>query len=234
MEWPTTKNAVTSIPFHKRTITLFGYTGIGKSKFCSEIDKALFLSTDPRSSAWPIYEIPITSWEQFIKICIRLRDDKPDQFETIVIDTTDFLIDMCANYFVKKNKIQHMSDLEFGKGWSMFLKEFSKVIIPMTKTQYGWFFVFHAKEKTIKSGIRELNKIAIDTYPKVATFIQSISDCVLYARSEETEEGEKRFLISKQSELFDCSDKLGLLEAKMPLNYKKVIEIYDNNQRKGN
>jgi len=48
--------------------------------------------------------------------------------KTIVLDTVDNAYKMCSDYVCKKFKIEHESDLGYGKGYALINNEFQRVI----------------------------------------------------------------------------------------------------------
>jgi hypothetical protein len=80
------------------TVLVHSRPKAGKSEFCSHADNALFLATEPGLNALEVYQVPITSWDDFLAACGEIAAGN-HPFKTIVIDTVDLAsYDMFADY----------------------------------------------------------------------------------------------------------------------------------------
>jgi len=70
------------------TVLVHSRPKAGKSEFCSHADNALFLATEPGLNALEVYQVPITSWDDFLAACGEIAEGN-HPFKTIVIDTVD-------------------------------------------------------------------------------------------------------------------------------------------------
>ena len=112
---PTKKsNKITDL--NQQIILLYGRPKIGKSTFCSQFDKPIFLATEPGLNHLEVYKINITNWETFLEACKEICAGNHD-YKNIVIDTIDNLVLYCANYICEKEGINHPGDLPMGKGY---------------------------------------------------------------------------------------------------------------------
>ena len=109
------------------TALVYGPSKIGKSTWCSKADDALFLATEPGLNALEVFQIPITCWDDLLQACAEIAEGK-HEFKTIVLDTVDNAYKMCSDYVCKKFKIEHESDLGYGKGYALINNEFQRVI----------------------------------------------------------------------------------------------------------
>jgi hypothetical protein len=92
------------------TVLVHSRPKAGKSEFCSHADNALFLATEPGLNALEVYQVPITSWDDFLAACGEIAEGN-HPFKTIVIDTVDLAYRMCSEYICRKFKIEHESDM---------------------------------------------------------------------------------------------------------------------------
>ena len=76
-------------------ITIMGAPKIGKSVFCSQMDKTLFLATEPGLNALEVYMVEIDSWERFLEVCAEIVSTQGLQFNNIAVDTIDNLFQLC-------------------------------------------------------------------------------------------------------------------------------------------
>ena len=114
---------------------LYGDPGIGKSVFAlklgQELEKygckaPLFITTDGNYDwledfgADPKACIRVESWDDAKKAF----DNSFDNYDTIVVDLVEDLFKWCEYEFCKKNRITHISDMGYGKGYDITRNEF--------------------------------------------------------------------------------------------------------------
>src|SRR5262245_53687948 len=76
------------------TALLYGPSKFGKSEFCSKLDGALFLATEPGLKHLEVFQEPINSWERLLEKCREVADGN-HPFKTIILDTADNAYRLC-------------------------------------------------------------------------------------------------------------------------------------------
>lgn len=107
-------------------VLIYGPPGVGKSTFASTCKDPLFLDFENRLNHLDVTKTEmITKFEVLEEIMPELRtefkDDKDREFQTLIIDTVDRMIDVIHEYICKTTGAKHIDDarvkeLEFGKG----------------------------------------------------------------------------------------------------------------------
>jgi len=128
---------------------IYGRKKIGKTSFCSWFEKAFFLMTEPGAKKLSIFQRAVPDWRHFKAYVVKITGEK-NQFETIVIDTVDWLYEICLRHVCTKLMIQHPADLEYGKGWDAVKKEFNAEINKLLNSGKGVIFISHMKEEEIE------------------------------------------------------------------------------------
>ena len=117
------------------TTLVYGPTKRGKTTWCSHADGAIFLATEPGLNALNVFQVPIRTWEELLAVGNEIaQGDHP--FKTPILDTIDNAYRMCADYVCKKFKIEHESDLGYGKGWALINNEFHRVLTKLAFLPY--------------------------------------------------------------------------------------------------
>ena len=98
------------------TVLAYGQTKIGKSTFCSNPRGRCSSPPSPGLNALDVFQVPIQSWDDLLKACAEITEGK-HPFKTVIIDTIDNAYKFCTDYILKKFKIEHESDLGYGKGY---------------------------------------------------------------------------------------------------------------------
>jgi hypothetical protein len=213
----------------KYIILCYGDPKVGKSTFCSQMPDPLFIATEEGLHALEVFQAPVTTWEEIIKVLSELHSS--DRFQTVVIDTIDNAYQMCQDYICKKHEIKHPQDLDWGKGWSLVNKEFQRVMVKLTREGRGIVFVSHAQHITIKTRTSEITK-AVPTLPNSARrFILGISDIIFYAEVLDTDKGIKRVIHTEPSESWEAGDRTGKFPPLLPLDYKAVEKSFKEGKK---
>ena len=80
-------------------------------------------------------------------------------FKTIIVDTVDNAYRMCADHVCAKFKIEHESDLGYGKSWALINNEFHRVHTKLAFLPYGLFLVSHSVEREIETRTGKYTRI---------------------------------------------------------------------------
>lgn len=225
---PTEKTSPTS-RFGDLLTLIYGAPKVGKSTFCSELDKPLFLDTENGLQSLSVYRIGIDSWETFISVYKELKAQKGKlPFNTLVIDTIDNLWQMCSDFICKKNGLMHESDLDYGKGYSIVKKEFNLALAAYRGLGMGVIYTSHADSKEIKTKVGSYSRFE-PTMPKTcASVVLPTLDFILYAESREDSEGnEVRILHTKPSRYWNAGDKTGKLPEEIEMRAGVFLAEFD-------
>lgn len=207
MQLPTEKTKK-RVYLHDLSILVHGNPKIGKSTFCSNIENALFLATEPGLNALDVYQIPIQTWSELQSTMVEIRKGS-HEFKTIVIDTIDNAYSMCSKYICKKYGIEDASDLGYGKGFKKINETFQEFITTLGTLPYGLIMISHSQEKEFDSKRGKYTKI-IPTLPgKSREIATSFVDFILYFDVElvVNKKGKseyKRVIRSRNSQFFEA------------------------------
>lgn len=127
----------------------------GKSTFAAEMKtdgkEPLFIATEDGHHNLNVFVESVYNWDDFKKVVAKLVTNKEavqKQFSCIVIDLISDLDKWCEDVVCKQLNIKHVSDAQWGKGYSAHRLELTREIaklfalLPIT-------FISHSKEKTI-------------------------------------------------------------------------------------
>jgi len=135
-------------------VFIYGQWKFGKTTWCAQAENALFLSTEPGTSAVSVFEISITQWEQFYET-YNLLFPGNHQFKTVVMDTVDNAYKMCEEFICKLYGVKTINEIPWGKGTKYVLDEFKKVILMFSYLPSGLYLTSHTAIEQIaeRSGI---------------------------------------------------------------------------------
>jgi hypothetical protein len=221
------KNALSDL-----TALVFGPSKIGKSTWCSNAENALFLATEPGLNALEVFQTPITCWEDLLQACAEIAEGK-HAFKTIVIDTVDNAYKMCADYVCKKFKIEHESDLGYGKGYALINNEFGRVINKLAFLPYGLILVSHSQEREIETRTGRHTRMVATLPDKARKMVTGLVDMILFCDlemkpGEDAKPTWQRVMRTKPSPNYDAGDRTGRLPEVIPLDFSRFMKAFNN------
>lgn len=191
-------------------ILLNGPPKIGKSCLLAEIEGNLFFNTGGGLDALEIFQIPITTWTEFLLAGTEFLKGE-HEFKVCTIDTIDRLHKLAITHIIQQQNIKHPQDLDFGKGYDMIKDEMMRPLMKLALSKYGLIFVSHTKEIEIKTRIAEITKTIPTLQDHVWQLIDAITGIIMLYTTETTTEGEKRLLKVRPNESWIAGDRTGKL-----------------------
>ena len=141
---------------------------------------------------------PINNWSEFRKVLKQLKDPKAkEKFYTITIDTCDIAYDYCTKYICDNAQrpdggygVDSISDIPFGKGYTLVSKEFDECLRSIVMMDYGLILISHATDKVFKdeAGV-EYNKIVPTLDKRANNVVARMADIIGYSRVVTDKEG---------------------------------------------
>jgi hypothetical protein len=205
------------------SVLLHGPYKFGKSSLCAGAEDALFLATEPGLKSLEVYQQPITRWEEFLQAAKELADGQ-HHYRTIVVDTIDNAYRMCAEYICLRKGVEHESDLEFGKGYSLVNGEFYRVLNKLAHLPYGLFLISHSQAKEVETRTGKLTKVVPTLPEKASKLILGFVDVILFGDFEVTigptgKQVHRRVLRTKPSTAYEAGDRTGKLPEVIDCSY---------------
>lgn len=132
----------------KKRIKMFLYAepGVGKSVFASQFPKPFFITTDGNYEwledfgAKPEAHYAVESYEDYLNF---MSKNNLDEYETIVIDLVEDLFKWSEIEFVRSKKLEHISDLGYGKGYDITRNEFFIEMCKLINKDKNIVFISH-------------------------------------------------------------------------------------------
>ncbi|HPT27128.1 MAG TPA: ATP-binding protein [Bryobacteraceae bacterium] len=213
------------------TVLAYGRTKIGKSTLCSQAEGALFLATEPGLNALDVYQVPILNWEDLRKACGEISAGN-HPFRTVIIDTVDNAYKFCTQYVLETNKIEHESDLGYGKGYALINNEFQRVLTKLAFLPYGLFLISHAKEMEMDTRTGKYTRIVPTLPDKARKIVLGMADMVLYCdlQEETADDGAprmRRVIRTKPSLYYEAGDRTGRLPEVLDLDFASFRNAFN-------
>lgn len=212
------------------TVFIYGHPKIGKTTFAAAFPDAVFLATESGHNALSIFKIDIDTWDKFLEACRELAEGK-HAFKTICVDTLDNLWSLCRNHVCEKNKIAHEADLPYGKGHSLILSEFQRVLTKLSMLPYGLVLISHAAVQEIQTRTGAMHKVVPSLPDKPRKLVLGMSDLILFCDQEivRTDDGKQvihRVIRTQPSPNYEAGDRTGRLPDVIDLDYRKFVDAF--------
>ena len=174
---------------------IYGDPGVGKSVFACHLPKPFFITTDgnyewlEEFGAKEEDHARVDSWQDFVKVA----SGSFDGYETIVVDLIEDLFKWCEKEFCDTNKLTHVSDLGYGKGYDITRNDFFIEMCKLINKDKHVVFISHATTVVIKDrrGVEHTTYRPSDSIPsKLLDKIEGRLRYVLraYLKAEEINE----------------------------------------------
>lgn len=204
---------------------------VHNSTWCSHAEGALFLSTEPGLNSLEVFQVPIRSWDELLAACGEIAEGN-HQFKTVVIDTIDNAYRMCAEHVCRKFKVEHESDLGYGKGYAMANGEFQRVLNKLAFMPYGLHLISHSQNIEVETRTGKYTKIVPTLPDKARKIVLGLVDMILYCDIETSQGPDGRMLArrvmrTKPSPYYEAGDRTGRLPDVIDLDYARFIEEYN-------
>ena len=212
------------------TVLWYGQTKIGKSSTCAQTEGALFLATEPGLNALDVYQAPILCWEDLLNACAEIVEGK-HPFKTVIIDTIDNAYKFCVEFILRKFKVEHESDLGYGKGYALVNNEFQRVLTKLAFLPYGLFLISHAKEMEMDSRTGKYTRVVPTLPDKARKIVLGMADMVLFcdlevSNAENGEQRVRRVIRTKPSLYYEAGDRTGRLPEVLDLDFKAFLSEF--------
>ena len=112
---------------------IYGVEGVGKSSLASTYPKPIFFDIEGSTTKLDIARLEVRTFDDFKDACRIVCGDDGKEFETVVIDTTDWLENVVINQILKDDGAKTITDKKhygFGMGDKRIEEFFRVKIIP--------------------------------------------------------------------------------------------------------
>ena len=209
-------------------ICLFGNAKVGKTTFACNAPKNLLLAFEKGYNAISgVKAVDINKWSDLKLVLKQLeRKEAQEMYDTVTIDTVGLMWQMCEDYICVANGVQNISDIAWGKGFSMCKREFENCLRKITKLRYGLIIIAHSEKRIEKVDDDNSIEIYSPNIPKrAADIVNQLVDIIGYIGVEFDEKGEShRYLYTRATPTIMAGSRFPHLPAKIPFGYTELSE----------
>ncbi len=183
------------------------------------------------------------TWAKFLGVGRALYNAKKRgeelPFDTVIVDTAGEAFRRCQEHELRKLGLEHESDADFGKGYSMVENEFRRRMVGLCNLGFGVIMIAHSGEKTLTNGKtgnakKEWTRIAVDFTKAATRVIPPMADLILFFCKElnEQTQQEDRVIKTRGTNVYQAGVryppgwKVQLPET-IEMSYAKLAEAWD-------
>lgn len=217
------------------TVLFYGEPKSGKTTIRTKFPKHLLLRAEKGYNAIPgAMAQPINSWSEFRQILRQLKDpDVHERFESIILDTIDLMYDLCTKYICANAKnssggfgVDNISDIPYGRGFTMVAQEFDECLRSIVQMNYGLIMISHSTDKTFtdEQG-HEFNKIVPTLDKRAKNIVSRMVDLYGYSRVVTDDQGNnitKLFL--RGTPRYEAGSRFKYTPDYIDFNYQALVE----------
>ena len=227
-------------------VVITGSEGIGKSTLASKCPGALFVDTEGGSDQLDIARVAgIDDWFKLLTLPAEILKES-NCCKTLVVDTLDWAEQMCIKYVCKKNNVESLERISYGKGYTFLYDEFCLFLTVLNKLiEAGINVVLIAHSKLRKQELPDeqgsFDRWEMKLSRQVAPLVKEWCDCLLfcnyktYVVANDTgtrkAQGGARVIYTSHHPCWDAKNRFGLAE-ELPLEFKSIKGIFLSNDEK--
>ena len=212
------------------SMLVYGPSKIGKSTWCSHADGALFLATEPGLNSLEVFQLPLRTWTEFLDACSEVGRGG-HAFKTIVVDTIDNAYRMCADHICTKYRVEHESDLSYGKGYALVNNEFQRALTQLAFLPYGLFIISHSQEKEIETRTGKRTRIVPTLPDRARKIVLGMVDLIVFCDMDVVNGADgkpvsRRVMRTKPNLNYEAGDRTGRLPETINLDFPTFLAAF--------
>ena len=222
-------------------LVIFGLDGIGKTGFAASFPSPFFIDIEGGSKNYNVNRITDLTWIEIIAV---LGELKTSDYQTIVIDSLDWLENLLHKHMREKYKVQTVEEAGggYGKWVNIMIAEWTVLIDELKKLRSLGKNIVMTAHYQIKVFNDPVTALGYDRYvmklnDKVASVLKEWVDCVLFANFETysvnkdskatkgkgVSTGVRKLYCEKRA-AYDAKNRFGLPES-INLDYEEFVRL---------
>lgn len=220
---------------------LYGVAGIGKTTFAAKWPKPLFLDVEQGSWQLDVARVIPKSYAEF-KDCIRQLQADAMGYQTLVIDSADWLEQMMVKHICAEAGISSIEKYEkgYGKGWTKVAEDWAQLLdqldrLRLTKNM-NILFIVHSRIKRYEpADDTGYDRYTLTMSERSTDVLKKWSDLMLFVKYDtftvedngkiKVKGNGKRIMFSQFCPWCDAKSRYPLPD-KMPFDFAQIQQIF--------
>lgn len=231
-------------------LLIYGEHGLGKSTFASEAPNPVFVVTEDGLGAIDTTAFPLAKRYQDVLDAMAALYTEQHDYETVVIDSLDWLEDLIWRHIAKEAGHESIEDFGYGKGYTYATDRFREVLSGLNalRAEKGMAVILTAHCKVTRfddPASEPYDRYVLKLHAKTAALVQEWAEVVAFAcqdtvvKKEDVGFGRKaargvatggHVMRLKRTPAFDAKSRLRLPDT-LPLSWTAFAEAMANSQQ---
>ena len=209
---------------------IYGAAKVGKTSLAAQTKDCLLIAAEKGYNAiGGIIAQDVTSWSEMRQVYKELKKDEVKaRFKVLIIDTIDLMAKYCTKYICSQQSVSELSELPYGKGYSLMRSEFEDIFNNLAQMGYAVIFISHAQDAIFtRPDGTEYTKIIPSLSPaKVNAIIENMADIYGYAHVVKDAEGKSQRVLTLRSsdDSVACGSRFRYMQEQIPLTYDALVQ----------
>ena len=165
---------------------VYGTSGVGKTTFCSQAPKPIFIQTEAGEGLLTLSAFPIAKSFDDVLSAIETLIIEDNDFETLVIDSLDHLEPLIWQLVCTEQGVDSIEKIGYQKGYTFALDHWRKLVRAITtlrsKKNMAVVLIAHTHIRKHESPVSDTyDRYEIKLHHKAASYMQESADAVLFA-----------------------------------------------------
>lgn len=220
---------------------LYGVAGIGKTTFASKWPKPLFLDVEQGSWQLDVARVIPKSYAEF-KDCVRQLQADAMGYQTLVIDSADWLEQMIVKHICQEAGISSIEKYEkgYGKGWTKVAEDWGQLLDQLDRLRLtkgmNILFIVHSRVKRYEpADDTGYDRYTLTMSERSSEVLKKWSDLMLFVKYDtftvedngkiKVKGSGKRIMFSQFCPWCDAKSRYPLPD-KMPFEFAQIEKIF--------
>ena len=169
-------------------VIVYGVEGVGKSTFASQAPSPVFLCAEDGIAHLETERFPTAkTWVDVLE-AIRVLTHEEHDYETLVIDTLDWLEPLCHEHVCKLAGVSHIDEIAYGKGYAEVVQQWRQLLggleMLVRSRRMNVVLLAHATVRHAEGPRGPFDRYQLKIYDRVADLLRLWCDVLLFARKE--------------------------------------------------
>jgi uncharacterized MAPEG superfamily protein len=169
-------------------VIVYGVEGVGKSTFASQAPNPIFLCSEDGAVHLDVARFPTArTWVEVLE-AIRVLTHEEHDYQTLVIDSLDWLEPLCHEHVCKLAGVNHVDEIAYGKGYAEVVQQWRNLLgsleMLLRSRRMSVILVGHAAARHVETTNGKHDRYQLKVYERVADLLRGWCDALLFARKE--------------------------------------------------
>jgi hypothetical protein len=167
-------------------IAIYGDAGLGKTEFCINSPKPIFILTEDGLGNRKVDHFPLCKTLTDFHSALEVLQTEAHEYKTVVIDSADWLEKLIHEHICTKHKISNIDELPYAKGYTESHTIFGSILNELTALRDAKGMIVLITAHSQVKRVEDPTQPAFDAHgfklhKKTAALLEEFCDVILFA-----------------------------------------------------